>query len=69
MKYVWIIMLIIIYVIWLIATIEDVYTEIKDGVYRFPYCLEHLELYSYAFIMAHLFTLFIYSLYVWRSTL
>ena len=69
MRYVWIVMLIIIYVIWLIAVICDVYKEIKYGFYRFPHCLAFLELYSYAFIISHLFTLFLYSLYVWRNTL
>lgn len=68
MKYVWIVMLIILYVIWIIATIKDVYEQI-NGIWKFPYCLKFLEWYSYAFVIAHLFTLFIYSLYVWRGTL
>ena len=69
MQYVWIGMLITIYIIWLIAVIKDVYEEIKHGFYKFPYCLEYVEWYSYAFVIAHLFTLFIYSLYVWRNNL
>ena len=68
MKYVWIVMLIIIYVIWLIAVIKDVYEQIT-GFWKFPYCLAYLEWYSFIFVVGHLLVLFLYSLYVWRSTL
>lgn len=61
MKYIWLVMLIIIEVIWLIATIKDVYEQI-NGMWKFPYCLEFLEWYSYAFIIVHLVVVFGYSL-------
>ena len=57
MKYVWIAMLIILYVIWLIATIKDVYERI-NGFWKFPYCLTFLEWYSYLFIIGHLSLVF-----------
>ena len=61
MKYVWLIMLIILYVIWLIATIKDVYDRL-NGFWKFPYCLKYMEWYSYAFIILHLLFVFGYSL-------
>ncbi len=61
MKYLWIIMLIIIEVIWLIATIKDVYDQLT-GFWKFPYCLKFMEWYSYVFIIGHLSLVFWYSL-------
>lgn len=58
-KYLWLIMLIIIYVIWLIHAIID----IKDTFefFRFRYALGALDFSTYFFIIGHLFLLFLYS--------
>lgn len=61
MKYIWIVMLIIIEVIWLIASVKDVYDRL-NGMWKFPYCLKHMEIYTYAFIIFHLVVVFGYSL-------
>lgn len=67
MRYVWIVMLIIIYVLWLIAVVKDVYEGIGYH-YKMFKCL-YLEWYSYVFVIMHILALFLYSLYVWRNTL
>lgn len=65
MKYIWIVMLIIAYAIWFYATVENVYNEIKYGIYRFPYCLTVLRWYSNVFVLTHLLSLFLYSAWLY----
>lgn len=60
MKYLWIVMLMILYSVWLIATIKDIHCHIK-GIWKFPYWLNFLEWYSYLFIIGHLLFMFGYS--------
>lgn len=65
MKYLWIVVLIIAYAIWFYATVENVYNEMKRGIFRFPYCLTVLKWYSNAFVLAHLLSLFLYSVWLY----
>lgn len=68
MKYIWIVMLIIIELIWLIVSIKDVYDQL-NGLWKFPYCLNFLKFSTYAFIIGHLLFVFVYSvaLYIMKG--
>lgn len=62
MKYVWIVMLIIVEIIWFILSLKDfIYTAKR---YKIEYILDSLEGYTVSFIMVHLGLLFGYSLAV-----
>ena len=60
MKYIWIIMLIIIDIIWFIASLKDFIKTSKQ--FKTKYILDSLEDYTNAFIFVHLIVLFTYSL-------
>ena len=60
MKYIWIVMLIIIDIIWFIVSLED-FVETARRI-RIKYILESLEEYTVGFILLHLLMLFGYSL-------
>ena len=60
MKYIWIVMLIIIEIIWLIASLKDFIEVARRN--KFKYIFELLEAYTVGFIYLHLFVLFGYSL-------
>lgn len=66
MKYIWIGMLAIIELIGLLATSLDICYTIKNSIFKFPYCLCHIDWKSKAFIIFHLCALFLYSLYLWE---
>ena len=59
MKYAWIGILIAIYIIWLIATIKDMYDTFSF--FKFRYAISRMEIYSYVFIIAHVMAVFLYS--------
>lgn len=62
MKYIWIVMLSILYLIWLIASLKDF---IKTAKYiKIKYIMDSLEEYTVLFIIVHLALLFGYSLAV-----
>ena len=62
MKYIWIIMLIIIEIIWFIFSLKDfIYTAKR---FKPNYIWDMLEGYTYGFIIVHLCLLFGYSLAV-----
>jgi len=60
MKYIWIVMLIIIDIIWFIASLKD-FIEATRRI-KIKYIFDSLEGYTYSFIMVHLCLLFGYSL-------
>ena len=60
MKYIWIVMLIIIEIIWFIASLKD-FIETARRI-RIKYILDSLADYTAAFILLHLIVLFVYSL-------
>ncbi len=60
MKYIWIVMLIIIDIIWFIASLKDFVETAKH--IKIKYILDSLEEYTVSFILFHLFILFGYSL-------
>ena len=60
MKYIWIVMLIIIDIIWFIASLEDFIKTARQ--FRIKYIFEALEEYTVFFILLHLLVLFAYSL-------
>ena len=60
MKYIWIVMLIIIDIIWFIVSLKD-FVETARRI-RIKYILESLEEYTVGFILLHLLMLFGYSL-------
>ena len=62
MKYIWIVMLIIIYVIWFIASLKDFIKTARQ--FKTKYILDSLEEYTLAFILFHLLGLFCYSLVI-----
>lgn len=62
MKYIWIIMLAIVYIIWLIASLTDFIKTARH--IRIKYILDSLEEYTIVFIFLHLALLFGYSLAV-----
>lgn len=62
MKYIWIVMLIIIYVIWFIASFKDFIKTARQ--FKTKYILDSLEEYTLAFILFHLLGLFCYSLVI-----
>ena len=62
MKYIWIVMLIIIYVIWFIASLKDFIKTARH--IKTKYILDSLEEYTLAFILFHLLGLFCYSLVI-----
>ena len=62
MRYIWIVMLIIIDIIWFIVSLIDFIKTAKRV--RFPFVFEVLEEYTVWFIFLHLFALFVYSLCV-----
>lgn len=65
MKYVWIVMLIIVEVIWFIFSLKDfIYTAKRYKPCYIWEILERLEGYTVAFIIVHLCLLFGYSLAV-----
>ena len=62
MKYIWIVMLLIIYIIWFITSLKDF---LKTARYFKPKAIiDHLQDYTFWFILVHLLTLFSYSLCV-----
>lgn len=63
MKYVWIIILGIVYLIWLIAVVKDIVETVK--LFKLKWVLIELEDYSKGFLLIHLFILFGYSVYMW----
>lgn len=62
MKYIWIIMLIIVYIIWFIASLKDLIKTAKK--IKIKYIFDSLEEYTVVFIALHLALLFGYSLAV-----
>ena len=60
MKYIWIVMLIILDIIWFIISLKDFIKT--DRYFKFPFVFEALEEYTVAFILLHLSILFFYSL-------
>lgn len=61
MKYIWIIMLIIVEIVWFIFSLKDFINtskQFKSNIF------ETLEVYSSTFIVFHLIILFLYSLYL-----
>lgn len=60
MKYIWIVMLIIAYVIWFIASLKDFIKTAKQ--IKIKYIFDSLEEYTTVFIILHLALLFGYSL-------
>lgn len=62
MKYIWIVMLIIIYIIWFIASLKDFIKTAKQ--IKIKYIFDSLEEYTTVFIILHLALLFVYSLAV-----
>lgn len=60
MKYIWIVMLIIIDIIWFIVSLQDFIETARR--FRLKYILEALEEYTVVFILLHLLMLFGYSL-------
>lgn len=60
MKYIWIVMLIIIDIIWLIASVVDFIETVRR--FRLKYIFEALEEYTVGFIVLHLLVLFVISL-------
>ena len=62
MRYIWIIMLIIVEIIWFIFSLKDFIETARR--FRLKYILEALEEYTVVFIIIHLLALFLYSFYV-----
>lgn len=62
MKYLWIVMLAVSYIVWTIAAVKNIYNEITLGLWKFPYCLDYTEWYSKLFILYHIGAAFLYSL-------
>lgn len=63
MKYLWIIMIAIPFLIWCIASIVDIITTFKDyGPFHFYFSL---EFYSKVWLLLAIFTLCIYSFSLW----
>lgn len=62
MKYIWIVMLIIIYITWFIASLKDFIKTAKR--IKIKYIFDSLEEYTTVFIILHLALLFGYSLAV-----
>ena len=62
MKYIWIVILIIIYIIWFIASLKDFLKTARQ--FKAKYILDSIEDYTAAFIFVHLALLFGYSLAV-----
>lgn len=62
MKYIWIIMLIIVEIVWFIFSLKDFINTSKQ--FKIKYIFETLEVYSSTFIVFHLIILFLYSLYL-----
>lgn len=60
MKYVWIVMLIIVEIIWFIFSLKDFIETAR--LFKPRYILESLKGYTYSFIIVHLCLLFAYSL-------
>lgn len=60
MKYIWIVMLIIVEIIWFIFSLKDFIETVK--LIRIKYILDSLEEYTISFIILHLVMLFGYSL-------
>lgn len=60
MKYIWIVMLIIVEIIWFVFSLKDFIETAKQ--YKIKYILDSLEGYTYSFIIVHLCVLFGYSL-------
>lgn len=60
MKYIWIVMLIIVEIIWFIFSLKDFIETAKR--IRIKYIFDSLEGYTYSFIIVHLCLLFSYSL-------
>jgi len=60
MKYIWIVMLIILDIIWFIISLKDFIKTSRH--FKFPFVFEALEEYTVAFILLHLSILFNYSL-------
>ena len=59
MKYIWIAMLIVIYIIWFIASFKDFIETIKQ--IEIKYVWDSLEDYTIFFIVMHVLALFSYS--------
>lgn len=60
MKYIWIVMLIIVELIWFAFSLKDFIETAKQ--YKIKHILDSLEAYTYSFIIVHLCVLFGYSL-------
>lgn len=60
MKYIWIVMLIIVEIIWFVFSLKDFIKTVK--LYKIKYILDLLEGYTVSFIIVHLCLLFGYSL-------
>ena len=67
MRYVWIIILVILDLIWLICTIKDIYELIRAR-YKFYCIICYTELYSKAFFITHLVVLALYSFVLYMYT-
>ena len=65
MRYIWIIMLIIVEIIWFIFSLKDFIETARR--FRLKYILEALEEYTVVFIIIHLLALFLYSFYVFAA--
>ena len=62
MKYIWIVMLIILDIIWFIISLKDFIKTARR--FKFPFVFEALEDYTVIFIALHLAILFSYSLWL-----
>lgn len=60
MKYIWIVMLIIVEIIWFVFSLKDFIETAKQ--YKIKYILDSLEAYTVGFIFFNLCLLFSYSL-------
>lgn len=60
MKYIWIIMLVIVEIIWFVFSLKDFIESVKQC--KIKYIWNGLNGYTYAFIIVHLCVLFGYSL-------
>ena len=64
MKYIWIVMLVILEIIWLIYVIKDIYDTSR--IFRWRFVIENLDELTFTWIIFHIIiplaTLFIYSM-------
>lgn len=60
MRYIWIVMIIILEIIWIITSAKDFVKTCRN--YKINLLLDNLDWYTLAFILVHLIALFGYSL-------